>query len=200
MDTRKTLDVLKRARRPLDSLQQVEIIDEWTFDADLKIWYLHIIISIEYNSMIFPRKSQWYVVVDSKYPYGKIKVYPDVNNSLNSTLHQQGNNSSIEKNGLWRKGALCLEVNILKGNQTEPFTVDERLLYHVKRAINWLELAAQGRLVSSDEPFELPEFSEKHAERMQFVFSEDIVSFMQCLMKFLTFICVRVRLLCMLSS
>lgn len=179
MDTRKTLDVLNRARRPLDSLPQVEIIDEWKYNADLKVWYLHIIISIEYDSMVFPSKSQWYVVVDSGYPNGKIKVYPDVNNSLNSTLYHQGNNSSIEENGLWRKGALCLEVNTLKGNQTEPFTVDERLLYHVMRAINWLELAAQGRLVSSDEPFEMPDFSEKYSERMQFVFSEDVVSFMQ---------------------
>ena len=86
MDTRKILEKLNQARRPLDSLQQVEIMDEWKYDTDLKVWYLHIIISIEYDSVVFPSKSQWYVVADSRYPNGKIKVYPDVNNSLNFLL------------------------------------------------------------------------------------------------------------------
>lgn len=179
MDTRKVSDILKQARRPLDSLPQVEILDEWMFDDDLKVWYLHIAISIEHDSINFPRRSQWYVVVDSKYPTGKINVYPDIDNSLCATLYHQGNNSHIEKNELWRKGALCLGVNTLKRNQTEPFTIDGRLLYHTNRAINWLELAAQKQLISIDEPFELPDFSENHIEKMQFAFSEDVVSFMQ---------------------
>lgn len=179
MEPKQILDKLNQARRALDSLSQVEIIDEWKFDNELNIWYLHLKIAIEYKTTFFPQISQWYIVVDSNYPKGKIKVYPDVKNSITVTLYHQANNSKIERNGLWRKGALCLEVNTISTFQSEPYSVDERLLYHVKRAINWLELAAKGQLVADNEPFELPEFTLSNVLKMQFAFSEDIVTFMQ---------------------
>lgn len=179
MEPKQILDKLNQARRALDSLSQVEIIDEWKIDNELNIWYLHLNIAIEYKTTYFPQISQWYIVVDSNYPKGKIKVYPDVKNSITVTLYHQANNSKIEKNGLWRKGALCLEVNTISAFQSEPHSVDERLLYHVKRAINWLELAAKGQLVADNEPFELPEYTLSNVLEMQFAFSEDIVTFMQ---------------------
>lgn len=179
MEPKQILDKLNQARRALDSLSQVEIIDEWKFDNELNIWYLHLKIAIEYKTTYFPQISQWYIVVDSNYPNGKIKVYPDVKNSITVTLYHQANNSKIERNGLWRKGALCLEVNTISTFQSEPYSVDERLLYHIKRAINWLELAAKGQLVADNEPFELPEFTLSNVLEMQFAFSEDIVTFMQ---------------------
>ena len=179
MEPKQILDKLNQARRALDSLSQVEIIDEWKFDNELNIWYLHLKIAIEYKTTYFPQISQWYIVVDSNYPNGKIKVYPDVKNSITVTLNHQANNSQIERNGLWRKGALCLEVNTISTFQSEPYSVDERLLYHVKRAINGLELAAKGQLVADNEPFELPEFTLSNVLEMQFAFSEDIVTFMQ---------------------
>lgn len=179
MEPKQILDKLNQARRALDSLSQVEIIDEWKFDNELNIWYLHLNIAIEYKTTYFPQISQWYIVVDSNYPKGKIKVYPDVKNSITVTLYHQANNSKIERNGLWRKGALCLEVNTIFTFQSEPYSVDERLLYHVKRAINWLELAAKGQLVADNEPFELPEYTLSNVLEMQFAFSEDIVTFMQ---------------------
>lgn len=52
-------------------------------------------------------------------------------------------------------------------------------MYHAKRAICWLELAAKGKLVTESEPFELPEFSMSNILEMQFAFSEDVVTFMQ---------------------
>ncbi len=86
------------------------------------------------------------------------------------TLYHQANNSKVERNGLWRKGALCLEVNTLSAFQPEPYNIDERLIYHVKRAINWLELAARGQLVTDTELFELPEFTLSNILEMQFAF------------------------------
>lgn len=173
------LDKLKRARRALDSLSQVKIIDDWKFDNELKIWFLHLGISIGYETPYFPQLSQWYIVAEDEYPKGKIQIYPDVESSINVTLYHQSNNAKVEKNGLWRKGALCLEINTMSVFQPEPYNVDERLLYHVKRAINWLELAAKNELVSGDEPFELPEFTLSNVFKMQFAFSEDIITFMQ---------------------
>lgn len=179
MESKQILDKLNRARRALDALSQVEIIDEWKFDNELNIWYLHLNIAIEYKTTFFPQISQWYIVVDSNYPKGQIKVYPDVKNSITVTLYHQANNSKISRNGLWREGALCLEINTISAFQSEPYSVDGRLLYHVKRAINWLELAAKGQLVADNEPFELPEFTSSNISKMQFAFSEDIVTFMQ---------------------
>ncbi len=179
MESKRILDVLNQARRALDALSQIEIIDDWRFENELNVWYLHFSIAIECETIYFPRKSQWYVVVESNYPKGKIKVYPDVNKSITTTLYHQANNSTIEKNGLWRKGALCLEINTIPAFQSEPHTIDERLLYHVKRAIFWLELAAKEQLVTDKEPFELPEFPISNFLETQFVFSEDAVSFMQ---------------------
>lgn len=179
MEEKAILSKLNQARRALDSLSQVEIIDDWRFDVELNIWFLHLCIFIEYRTPYFPQASQWYVVAESEYPKGKIKVYPDVENSINVTLYHQSNNSKVEKNGLWRTGALCLEINTIPAFQAEPYNVDERLLYHVKRAINWLELAAKNKLVSDKEPFELPEFTLSNVLEMQFAFSEDVVTFMQ---------------------
>lgn len=179
MERMQILDKLKQARRALDSLSQVKILDDWKFDNELKVWFLHLGISIRYETSYFPQLSQWYVVAEDKYPNGKIKIYPDAENSIKVTLYHQSNNAKVEKNGLWRKGALCLEINAMSAFQPELYSVDERLLYHVKRAINWLELAAKGQLVVDYEPFELPEYTLSNVLEMQFAFSEDIVTFMQ---------------------
>ncbi len=179
MEAKQILDRLNQARRALDSLSQVEIIDEWQFDNKLKVWYLHLSITIDYGTLHFPKKSQWYIVVESEYPKGKIKVFPDVKNSMTVTLYHQANNSKVESNGLWRTGALCLEINTIPKFQSEPSCVDDRLLYHVQRTVSWLKLAAKGELVSDDEPFELPEFTLSNISELQFVFSEDVVTFMQ---------------------
>lgn len=179
MESKQILNKLNRARRALDALSQVEIIDEWEFDKELNVWHLHLGITIDYETKHFPQISKWYIVVASDYPKGNIKVYPDVKDSITVTLYHQANNSKVERNGLWRKGALCLEVNTLSTFQPEPYNVDERLIYHVKRAVNWLELAARGQLVTDTEWFELPEFTLSNVFKMQFAFSEDTVTFTQ---------------------
>ncbi len=179
METNQILEKLNQARRALDSLSQIEIIDEWHFCNESKLWYLHFNVTIEHKTLHFPQKSQWYIVVESEYPKGIIKVFPDVNSSITVTLHHQANNSKIERNGLWRTGALCLDVNTTPQFQSEPSSINDRLLFHVHRAINWLKLAAKGELVSNDEPFELPEFTLSNTLDLKFAFSEDAVTFMQ---------------------
>ena len=46
MESKQILDKLNQARRALDSLSQVEIMDEWQFDNELNVWYLHLSIVI----------------------------------------------------------------------------------------------------------------------------------------------------------
>ncbi|AWW28445.1 MULTISPECIES: ThiF family adenylyltransferase [unclassified Acetobacterium] len=179
MEENLILNKLNQARRPLDSLSQVKILTDWQFDETMQVWYLRINISVESEISYILRDSQWYLVVSSEYPKGKLKMYPDIENGIKVTLNHQSNNSKIVKNGLWRSGALCLEKNTLNNFQSEPHGIDDRLLYHVKRSVSWLELAAKGQLISDNEPFELPEFTLRNTLDKQFAFSEDVVTFMQ---------------------
>ena len=80
---------------------------------------------------------------------------------------------------MWRSGSLCVDVNTLSSHNPEPFSIEERLLFHVQRAVEWLQAAANDSLVYRDELFELPEFNDNHSIERQFVFSEDTVTFMQ---------------------
>ena len=170
---------LKRARRYLDSLKQVNILHDWQFDESLGKWYIHISIQIDTSSAFIPNISQWYVVVLPDYPKGEIKIFPDTENSICVTMYHQSNNARIDENGLWRKGNLCLELNTLELYDAEPNSIDYRLLYHVKRAIDWLDTAAKNELVKDTDLFELPDFSPISDLTKKFVFNEDTVSFMQ---------------------
>lgn len=171
---------LKIARRELDSLYPVvQMIDDWKYDNANKLWYYHISISIETENKYFPITSQWYVVVESSYPMGRIKIYPDIENSIQTTLYHQGNNYFISKNGLWRNGSLCVDINTLSSCNPEPFSIEGRMLFHVQRAVEWLNFAANNSLVSCNELYELPEFNDSISINCQFAFSEDTVTFMQ---------------------
>lgn len=180
MNEDEVIQRLKIARRELDSLYPVvQMIDDWQYDNVNKLWYYHISISVETENKYFPITSQWYVVVDSTYPQGSIKIYPDIENSIQTTLYHQSNNYFINKNRLWRNGALCVDVSTLSSCNPEPFSVEGRMLFHVQRAIEWLKSAANKSLVSCNELFELPEFNDNIFLNCQFAFSEDTVTYMQ---------------------
>ena len=46
MESKQVLSKLNQARRALDALSQVEIIDEWEFDKELNVWHLHLGITV----------------------------------------------------------------------------------------------------------------------------------------------------------
>ena len=180
MNEDEVIQRLKLARRELDSLYPaVQMIDDWKYDNANKLWYYHISISVKTENRYFPITSQWYVVVEPTYPQGKVKIFPDIDNSITTTLYHQANNYFISKNGLWRSGSLCVDVNTLSSHNPEPFSVEGRMLFHVQRAIEWLKLAANDSLVNRNELFELPEFNDKNFLNCQFASSEDTVTFMQ---------------------
>jgi hypothetical protein len=41
---------------------------------------------------------------------------------------------------------------------TEPFTADDRLYWHIKRAQDWVSAATTGTLMQASDPYELPDF------------------------------------------
>ena len=180
MNEDEVIQRLRIARRELDSLYpEVKMIDDWQYDSINKKWYYHLSISVDTKNKYFPETSQWYVVVDSVYPQGRIKIYPDIENSIQTTLYHQSNNNCINKNGLWRNGSLCVDVNTLSSCNPEPFSVENRMLFHVERAVEWLKSATNNSLVSDKELFELPDFNDNIILDMQFAFSEDTFTYQQ---------------------
>lgn len=161
---------LKRARRSFDGLSPITLLEDWRYDNQNDQWYIKIQLEIEQSSQYIPKRTNWYVVASSAYPFGKIKIYPSVENSIMVTFHHQTSNANIASNGFWRTGALCTEV-IDRLFEAEPFDIDSRIIFHVKRAILWLEDAVDGKLVLDGDLFELPYFNTNKNSLVSVVFS-----------------------------
>jgi hypothetical protein len=180
MDFMEVLEKLKSARRQLDALQEVEILEDWKYDDSISKWFIKLQIHMETSHADIPAYSRWFLTAENHYPQGSIKFYPAAEDSLTVTFPHQANNGILADNQLWRKGALCLDISapfFADRNLAEPFEIDERVLWYVKRAIAWIGAANDGRLQEAGAYFELPEFQVTPSRT--FVFSEDYFSAMQ---------------------
>ncbi|WP_437999683.1 ThiF family adenylyltransferase [Sorangium sp. So ce185] len=101
------------------------------------------------------------MLIDEIYPSGSIAFYPAAEGGLTSTFpHQERNAADRQRRG-WRDGKLCLDAPF--GGERRPTVVrdpigdaDARLRWHVERALHWLQRAADGQLLATGDPFELP--------------------------------------------
>lgn len=172
-------DNLCSARRRLEEISEVQMIKDWTWDEITSKFYICISIDLGAPCRNIPRVTEWYIVASEEYPFGLLGVYPSIQNSLTDTFFHQSNNAFIEKNGLWRKGKLCVDYIDqslgIHAFEEEPFNVDERLYWNVHRAILWLRCAEENRLIQDGDFFELPDFCVAPSAN-SFVFQEDIVS------------------------
>lgn len=173
---------LLKARRALDGIPEVKLLDDWKWEDKFEKWYLHFSLTLGLPSGTqIPQTTNWYITVDSLYPLGSIKVYPDINEGIEVTFPHQGFNNEKCKNGLWRKGTLCLDTGVRAlgryGYDYEPYEPDERLAWHILRAIIWVRAASQDKLSLPGEPFELPDFPLESIDIL--AFSEDIITYME---------------------
>lgn len=173
MQIKEVSEDLKKGRRALDFIEEVKILQDWRYDHELAKWYIQISITLDIEGVI-PNNSIWYVVAEENYPKGTVKINPDALEGFNLTFEHQSNNGIIEKNGLWRKGSLCLDSQLKalgKYNlKPEPLTADWRLWWNVKRALSWINDANDDKLAVDGYPFELPQFEDNLP---YCVFSED---------------------------
>lgn len=142
---RKVSEQLLRARRALDELCECEILQDWQWDESLELWYLNYLIEID-SLTGFPKSTHWYITASNEYPEGDINVYPAVEGGISDTYFHQANNGFIAENNLWRKGKLCLDMpGVIEGilPSNEPKGIDSRILWHVKRTIQWIKKQAQ---------------------------------------------------------
>lgn len=173
---------LRAARRTLDILPSVKILNDWTWREDVKRWILHCQIRIEQKAEeLIPESTNWYVLVASEYPWGDIEFYPAKQNGLDRTFPHQNFNSEGKSQFPWRNGKICLSTSLhtleRHDYDAEPYDIHWRLHWHFQRAIQWLIAASQKKLVSSGEHFELPHFPASVSATV--VFTEGIESFSQ---------------------
>lgn len=152
------------ARRRLEELTNVKILEDLYWDSIVSKWILHCSINLELTSnKKIPKETHWFVVIDNNYPLGSIKFYPSKENSITQTFYHQMYNGDLNQNLRWRTGNLCLDSNLKifskLGLDIEPIDYEEKLLWHFERALLWLFHAEQNTLISSEDPFELPDFN-----------------------------------------
>lgn len=175
-------NVLLNARRDLPCIEGYELLNDWQWDTVSKTFFLNFSMSLTRASTNVPSYTEWFVTVPKNYPFGEVKIYPSVRNSITATFQHQACNSSISKNGLWRSGALC--VTTISSNlsrsafEKAPLDGGNRLSWMIKRTKNWLYAAIDGTLTSNDELFESPDFKIQDADGLTYsaIYNEDIVS------------------------
>ena len=152
---------IKTGRRALEGFEGLSILDDWKWFEGWKRWVLHlrIRISVPQGSRI-PSETEWHVLAEQEYPLGSIKFFPSKQNSFSETYPHQLYNGPGTNETAWRTGELCLNTQVRKYDryEDEPFEAEERLLWHCRRAVEWLNDAANDRLAKEGEPFELPQF------------------------------------------
>lgn len=161
------------ARRRLDELDSIRIQKDFQWDPELKVWILECSIQIKsYSQELVPNHTNWFILIDDKYPFGNIKFYPSKRGGLRKTFPHQNFNGEGNEATPWRTGDLCLNTDLKLfrrlGIDYEAYDAEDRLLWHFKRVIAWLERASEETLLAEDDPFELPYFPVKSLANLYF--------------------------------
>ena len=101
------------ARRVLDGLSSVLLLQDWNWNEQVSKWALHSRIQIDTEpDNPIPKSTDWYVLVDSEYPWEDIEFYPAKENGLTLTFPHQSFNSYGDEKVPWRDGKICLSTSV----------------------------------------------------------------------------------------
>ena len=152
---------LKLARRSLEGVNGVELLRDWQWQESKRMWRLDLRLSPDLEPTKYvPKVTDWCVFVSPHYPWGDIDFFPFKENSVTVTFQHQNYNWEAKDKNEWRAGKICLDTPVQSLGRYfldhEPFSVRKRLLWYVKRALQWLELASNNGLAELGDPFEMP--------------------------------------------
>ena len=168
---------LRTARRALEGVAGVELLEDWCWEDDRERWSLSIRLEpgLTPNAYV-PSSTDWRVLVEKIYPEGRIGFYPAVERGLTATFPHQNCNLKEARDEGKLSGKLCLDVPLqVFGRRVfegEPRTPSSRLMWHVERAMDWLRLASDDQLAPAGEPFEMPEFLISRPDQIMLGFAE----------------------------
>ena len=138
-----------------------ELDGEPTYDEARKRWIVTLWLQLDNAGPSVDARTKWRVLFDPEYPLGRISFYPSVDHGLTGTFpHQERNVAPRDATG-WRTGKLCLDSPFrgerLCTDARDPVGDEEaRLQWYVRRALQWLKAAAEGTLLATGDPFEIP--------------------------------------------
>lgn len=153
---------IQRGARGLTAVAACTVTDGPNFDKQINRWVIHLTLTSQIKSEFIAPFTSWCVLVDGTYPFGRVSIYPAVEGGITATFPHQARNALSQGRKVWREGLLCLDAPLSGERRVVPIRdpvgdAEERLRWHVERAIEWLRRAAHGQLVADGDPFELPD-------------------------------------------
>lgn len=168
-------DAILLGRRALDGLSYVELLDDLRWYPEAECWVLHLAVRANTAGTSIPERTEWYAHIEDTYPWGDVTFFPSKHDGLAGTFPHQQQNAAGPTELPWRKGYLCLKTGLAAfGFRTRPeesWDPARKLLWHVQRAVEWLEAASRGQLAPRGDLFELPDLGPK--DKHQVAFRED---------------------------
>ena len=171
-------DALLHARRVLEGVTGYRLLDDLVWHDETCRWFLRCRLSVNTADGLLPPKTDWCVVIEDRDPGGDVSIYPAAVGGIKATFPHQLHNDPPEDSRPWRTGKICTTTpeSVLGrlAQSEEPLGLEDRLVWHVHRALWWIKLAAEGKLAGGGAPYELPGFPS--LDSLRFVFSEDQTS------------------------
>lgn len=127
------------ARRALEGIKSIELIDDLIWDSLYKKWVLlcRLTPDVKENEHV-PIKTAWYVHIPPTYPWGEIKFFPAKDKGIKVTFPHQNYNGVGEKEVPWSNGSLCLDTSTKvlgrEGYDFEPFETETQQRVYPERA------------------------------------------------------------------
>lgn len=153
---------IERGLRGARSVSGCVIDGSPRFAPSANRWVVSLFLRIERPDNFVDGVTKWCALLEEAYPLGSVSFYPATEEGLTVTFPHQERNEPDETGRGWRSGKLCLD-SPFRGERrptsaNDPFVdAETRLRWHVERALDWLDAAAEGRLLAPGQPFELPQ-------------------------------------------
>lgn len=173
---------MRSGRRALEDLAVVTLLQDWTWHKPTTKWFLHCRLGPALaDKEPGLSETDWFILVHDRYPLGSIRFLPAKERGISDTYFHQDSNELGLDDRPWRDGQLCLQYSHFRlsrhAHDLEERSAPRRLLWYVRRAIEWLQCASEGKLVRDGDPFELPHFKRLSLGSELIAFSEEETSF-----------------------
>lgn len=164
----------------LEGADGVRVVGDALWDLQIERWAQRVEVAIDVVAPSgMPAVTSWYLLVEPRYPWGGIWIFPAKVGGIEWTYEHQNHNGPGSKGRPWRAGDVCVReagFSLKRGvEDDDPKGDPGRLLWYVGRLREWIQRAAAGSLVASGDPFELPQCAMATGEVVGF--SEDAQTF-----------------------
>lgn len=155
---------VRESCRLLEGQTGITVIGELRWYEGLRAWALPMRLQVGSSSSSGGSSSaDWYMVIDERFPFGKVELFPARAGGMPGTRPHQERNSAGDTALPWTEGSVCVKsptfIHGRHGDDPDPLGEPHRLLWYAERARSWLEDAIAGTLLREGERFELPQFS-----------------------------------------